>query len=66
MTNTLNLNTSDASGEAMDLDAIAEDLRTLAAMAEAHNAEGAPLGDDFSTILADLAGHIDTWHEVVS
>lgn len=53
-------------GESMDLDAIADDLRTLAGMAERHNAEGEPLGDDFSTILADLAAQVDTWHEAVS
>lgn len=51
--------------ESMDLDAIADEMRTLAGLAERHNAEGVPLGDDFSTHLADLAEQVAMWHEAV-
>lgn len=61
----LHLNDVPEGGDCPDLGAIGADLRTLAGMAERHNAEGTPLGDDFSTVLADLAEAVERWAEVV-
>ena len=51
--------------EAPDLDAVADDLRTLAALLTSHRV--VTVGDvDVPEVLQHLAVAVDTWHEAVS